>query len=81
MRNLMANELQEKYKRTQAAEEKLKDIEISENDKNFIIKELMRQTRNLDQIGSYIDILQEQAKPGQPISVDDLKQLRLISQE
>lgn len=39
----------------------------------------MRQTRNLDQIGSYIDILQEQAKPGQPISVDDLKQLRLIS--
>ena len=79
MRNLMANELQEKYKRTQAAEEKLKDIEISENDKNFIIKELMRQTRNLDQIGSYIDILQEQAKPGQPISVDDLKQLRLIS--
>ncbi len=48
MRNLMANELQEKYKRTQAAEEKLKDIEISENDKNFILKELMRQTRNLD---------------------------------
>ena len=75
----MAKEVSEKYKRTQAAEEKVKDIEISEGDKNFILKELMKQTRNLDQIGSYLDILQEQAKPGE--TVDHLKQLRLISQE
>ena len=68
----MAKEVSEKYKRTQAAEEKVKDIEISEGDKNFILKELMKQTRNLDQIGSYLDILQEQAKPGE--TVDHLKQ-------
>ena len=79
MISLMAKEVSEKYKRTQAAEEKVKDIEISEGDKNFILKELMKQTRNLDQIGSYLDILQEQAKPGE--TVDHLKQLRLISQE
>ena len=40
MRSLMAKEVSEKYKRTQAAEEKVKDIEISEVDKNFILKEL-----------------------------------------
>lgn len=57
MRNLIVKEIQEKYKRTQAAEEKVKDVEIAETDKNFILKELMRQTRNLDQIGSYVDIL------------------------